>query len=418
MHLLIGLLVAAVLGYLIYRALAAPQTPQPVTLPGSSRGLAFLSNGLLFFREPGGALQQLHSPYAQEAEDRRERAKQRHGWKKGTAWGISGRGGMRDFDPAARPTQATSAVFERSGDLLYFLKEEAVGGLFRREAASGNEQRIFLKQGLHLSDLTLAPEGDRLAAASQNGPTCNVILVGIDGNGMREVTGGDSIDTAPTWIPGVPHRLLFQSCGLARNEEGFVVAQGPATIQTLDMQTGTVSAVLDDPRFDHLRPRVCSAGNLHFIRRPHEASSYGTSNLLLDTLLFPFRLLRAVFHYLNFFSMVYSRKPLTSASGPELSADAKDILLQGRRIDAQKALREARSANGIPSLVPASWELVRRDAQGREQVLATHVASYDLGADGTIVHTNGRGVFVLEPGGGERLALTEALVADVVAAAA
>jgi hypothetical protein len=82
-------------------------------------------------------------------------------------------------------------------------------------------------------------------------------------------------------------------------------------------------------------------------------------------------LLRAVFHYLNFFSLMYTRKPLTSASGPAMQADIKSILLQGRRIDAQKALGSEQPVQGAPSLVPNSWELVSRSREGVERILAT-----------------------------------------------
>jgi hypothetical protein len=403
--------------YLAYRYLVArPASESPVPAVRSNRGFAFLSNGLLFCREAGGEVQQVHSPYAQEAMDRRERARERHGWKEGTSFGIAAGRGMRSFDPADKPLQATSAAYQRNGDLLYFLKDDNVGGLFRRESATGNELRVLLRQNFDLADLALSPDGAMLAASSrQSGGTAHITLLKTDGNGLRDVTGGDSVDTAPSWIPGVAERLLFQSAGLARDDQGYVVAQGHATIQKLEMDTGKVVPILDDRAFDHLKPRVCPRGNLHFIRRPYEASTYGTSTLLLDTLLFPFRLLRAVFHYLNFFSLMYSRKPLTSASGPIVKADLKNILLQGRRIDAEKAMRGARPVKGVASLVPDSWQLVRRDAQGAERVLATNVASYDIGADGTIIYTNGRGVFVLDDDGRQGLALADELVADVVA---
>jgi hypothetical protein len=186
----------------------------------------------------------------------------------------------------------------------------------------------------------------------------------------------------------------------------------------LDMTSGSVAPILDDPRYDFLRPRVDPAGNLLFIRRPYEAPRYTTGSLIIDALLFPFRLLRAIFHYLNFFSLMYSRKPLTSASGPATQADIKQILLQGRRIDAEKALRSAETVQGVRSLVPQSWVLVRRGQQGTETVLATNVASFDIGADGTIVYSNGQAVFVLEQDGSSALATTGELVAEVVAAPA
>ncbi len=69
-----------------------------------------------------------------------------------------------------------------------------------------------------------------------------------------------------------------------------------------------------------------------------------------------------------------------------MEADWKNILLQGKRIDAEKALREAPAVHEVPSLVPADWQLVRRSPNGAEQVLATRVASYDIGADGAVVY--------------------------------
>ena len=418
MHIVFGLLVVGLVGFLLYRTfLAAPAVPLLAPTANSDRALAFLSNGLLFFRERGGEVRQLHSTYVQESMDRRERARERHGWKKDTSFGISAGGRMRGQAAPDKPPVVTTAAYEPGGNLLYFLKDDNVGGLFRRMADSGNEIRVLLRQNLHLGDLCLSPDNTLLAASSQlNDGPAHIALVEREGDNYREVTGGDTVDSAPAWVPGVANRLLFQSCGLGRNEQGYIVARGPASIQMLNMESGSVASVLENPAYDYLKPRVCPAGNLLFIRRPYEAPRYEMNNLLLDTLLFPFRLLRAVFHYLNFFSMVYSRKPLTSASGPEMRADMKDILLQGRRIDAQKALRTARPVQGVPSLVPNSWELVSRDREGMERVLATNVAAYDISAEGTIVYSNGRGVFVLEQEGPPRLAVTGDLVGDVVAA--
>ncbi|HSV44476.1 MAG TPA: hypothetical protein VLJ58_01690 [Ramlibacter sp.] len=417
MHVLIGLLLAALLVYLAYRFLASGRAPSgPAPLASSDRSFAFLSNGVLFCRERGAAVKQLESAYVQEAMDRRDRARERHSWKEGTSFGIASSGAMRNFGAVDKPILATAAAFEHDGSLLYCLKDDKVGGLFRRDAGSGAEQRLLLRQNLHLGDLALCAQAGKLAATShQSAGVANIALLAGDGSNYREVTGGDTVDSAPAWIPGVPDQLLFQSCGLARNEQGYIVAQGHATVQKLDMASGKVAAIVEDPRFDFLRPRVCPAGNLHFIRRPFEAPRYGASNILLDTLLFPFRLLRAVFHYLNFFSLMYSRKPLTSASGPAVKADMKDILLQGRRIDAEKALRSARAVQGVPSLVPDNWELVCRDPQGRERVLATNVASYDIGPDGTVLYSNGQGVFALDREGSPRLAMSDQLVAEVVA---
>ena len=419
MHFLFGILVAAILSYLVYRAFLAPaaSSPSVAAVRNCERSFAYLSNGLIFYRERDGAVKQVHSLYAQAAADQRERARERHGWKQGTSFGIAAGGGMRSFEGGEQAILATSAAFDADGNLLYFLKDATIGGLFSYEIASAKELRLLLKQGLHLCDLSPSPDGSMVAACSvQSNGRSNIALLKSDGSAYRDLTGGDSVDSAPTWVPGSPNCLLFQSAGLARNEQGYIVAQGHATIQKLDTDSGRIEAILDDASFDYLRPRVGPAGNLLFIRRPFESPHYGLGSMLADSLLFPFRLLGAVFHYLNFFSLMYARKPLTSANGPAVQADIKNILLQGRRIDAEKALRSARPVQGVPSLVPDSWVLVSRNQQGVEQVLATNVASYDISPDGALLYSNGQGVFVLDTDGVSRLALTNELVAEVVAA--
>lgn len=421
MQVLIGLLLAGVLAFLFYRTFMAPAATPPAAQPASGtrspRGFAFLANGLLFYRERDGEVTQLHSTYIQEAIDRREKTRDRHNWKQGTSFNVSANGGMRSFEVADKPILATTAAYESTGDLLYFLKDEGIGGLFRREAASGNELRVLLRPNLHLADLCPSPTGDRIAAASQQASgEANIVVFNRDGSAFRELTGGDTIDAAPAWMADAPKRLLFQSTGLARSEGGGILALGHASIQMLDMESGSISPILESPEFDYLKPRVCPAGNLLFIRRPYEAPRYSPANLFTDTLFFPFRLLRALFHYLNFFSLMYSRKPLTSASGPMLRADIKNILLQGRRIDAEKALRSERPVQGVPSLVPSTWQLISRTRNGDERVLATNVATYDLCPDGAIVYSNGRGVFVIERDGSAGLAVKDDLIAEVYAA--
>jgi len=217
----------------------------------------------------------------------------------------------------------------------------------------------------------------------------------IDGSDFREVTGGDTVDSAPAWVQGAGSEpaVVFESTGIARTPQGVMLGYGPTSIQLLDLGRGTLTAVLDDASYDHLGPRVGRDGALYFIRRPYESPQYSSGNFLVDVAMFPIRLVRALFHYLNFFSLTYSRKPLTSASGPLVEADIKELMVKNRKLDAEKALRDGTRIAGTPSLVPASWELVRRDQHGQEQTLARHVVAFDLDAADRVVYTNGYGVF-------------------------
>ena len=389
---------------------SASQTKEPYAL-------AFISNGKLFYQAPGEDIRELQSPHVQGVMERMVRHQEMHAWKDGTAFGTSFTGQANVTPADAVQIQAKSAQFVTHHKMLYILQDESFGGLFEYDLAHEKEKRLVHKQQLALDDLRISPDGRRLLCAQHaaNG-AANIVGMDVNGDNLVEMTSGDTVDAAPSWVPDQKNAILFQSSGLARNEAGFVLAQGPTSIQMADTTTGTLTTVLEDPRQDFLQPRVGPDGSLYFIRRPYEAPRYGVGSAIADTLLFPFRLLRAIFHYLNFFSLMYTRKPLTTASGPAMQADLKNILVKGKRLDAEAALRSHARLNGVPSLVPSSWQLIRRSPEGREHVLAKNVASFDFAWDGTILFSNGYGVFALDTANRPRILLKDKLITDIIVA--
>ncbi len=420
MHILIGLvLIVALVAWFLHA------TRPPSGLAGSAgsgasasmqgMSVAYISGGRLFCKTDNGPAREISSPYIQQVVDRLERSKERNAWKQGTSFQVAAHGGVRDFEGAGAGIRFSSAIFYEDRRLLYFLSDNAIGGLFSFDLDTGLEVRLLHKQRLDLSDLQVDAGGTRIVASSV-GPDgiSNIATLDIEGNQLRELTAGDTVDAAPAWVAGEPDTIVYQSAGLARSPQGYVAATGHTTIQKLNVRSGTMHTVLESTTHDFLHPRVSADGVLHFIRRPYEAASYSAGNIFIDTLLFPFRLLRAVFHYLNFFSLMYSRKPLTGAAGPKVQADIKHIILKGRHIDAEKALRQENAINGVASLVPRSWELVSRTHQGQETVLATNVASYDLLADGSIIYSNGRAMFMLGRGSQSSVLLQADLIGEIV----
>ena len=85
----------------------------------------------------------------------------------------------------------------------------------------------------------------------------------------------------------------------------------------------------------------------------------------------PIRLLKAVFGYLNFFTMVYGKEPLRSAGGPrtpELDQDLGKVWLHGRMIELSKVKNDPQYGG---NLVPGNWELIRVERAGAHaEVLA------------------------------------------------
>ncbi len=426
MHIILIAIIAALLIYIIVNSQkASPQNNEPSAEPtlainapaNSNHEFVFISKGKLFLKAGSRQIEEIHSPYVQEMIDRMNRKKQMHGWKQNTSLSQSfvGQGGAASNDQVE--LQVVSAQFCSNNKLIYFMKDSHVGGLFEYDADTKNERRLLHKQKLFLENLSVNTDDGKIVCSEHhtNG-IANIVVLDNEGNDYKQLTEGDTVDSSPTWIPGNEKSILYQSSGLARSEDGYVIAHGPASIKMLDLANNDVVSVLEDPATDFMQPKVDRQENLYFIRRPYEAQQYGGVNVLLDAILFPFRLLRAVFHYLNFFSLMYSRKPLTSASGPRVEADIKDMLIKGKRIDAEKALRKESRINGIPSLVPRSWQLVKRTKNGTETILATNVASFDITSEDVILYSNGYAVFQLAPDNQSHVVLRDKLIADVIAA--
>jgi hypothetical protein len=360
----------------------------------------------LFFKQGDLAVHQVDSRFGQDIVNRAIQRYQRKGWKlSGQEQGspFSGRmlWGVDDIDPVNLRVNITGVTRGEQAETLFFVLEtNYVGGLFRYDWANDRERRIFHREGFHVRDLDKHPESELIACTRYlpNGIS-NVCI--IQGHSLRPVTEGDSIDGAPSWIPGKEQELVFQSAGVARNAQGVAMGIGPFVVQKLDLKDGTLTTLLDDPGYDFLLPHLVAEGDVYFIRRPYEAPGsqrFSVGKFLGDILLFPYRVLRAFVHFLNFFSLTFSKKPLISAGGPRMQVEQQNLMLWGRMVDAEKALRENARGQEIPSLVPPSWELVRRGPSGDESVLARSVVAFDVDGEGRIAYTNGSAVYQLDDG--------------------
>jgi len=236
-----------------------------------------------------------------------------------------------------------------------------------------------------------------------------------DGTDMRDVTQGDTIDDAPRWVPGSARELVFQSSAIGRNRAGLAVTQAPFAIHQLDLEAGTVTSLAEDPKFDLLTPQLAMDGSLYYIRRPYRDPNQQPSpwRAALDLVLLPVRLLYAIFQFLNFFTVRYTGNTLTTTGNSrQKHADLRKMMVWGNLLDADKAAD--RADDGTPALVPKSWELIRRRG-AVEEVVAKGALCYDLYSDGSVLYSNGSGIYRVDQNASvERLA-KDALIEQVVA---
>ncbi len=368
-----------------------------------------IANGQLWHTVGQTPATQLQSQFAKELIEREASSRRTTGWKHAEREGQSGMlsgsqlwgrgGGGGDLAPPRYLYACTSATPQV---IYYTLSVARSVGLFRYHVDEQREVRLFHRNKVPVLGMAFDPRANRIILANGNDDgTAQLDVYDDEGNHKGAITGGDCVDAAPAMIPALASTLIYQSCGVARHPQtGQVVAMGHSTINRLNYANGQLDTILDDPAYDFVAPKAGVDGSLYAIRRPVEKPvQEQAGGAIKDTLLLPFRLGKAVFGYLNFFSMIYGKEPLRSAGGPrtpELDQDLGKLWLHGRMIELSKIKLDAQY-NG--SLVPASWELVcLPPGGGGMQVLASHVVSFDVTADGTVVYTNGYDLTALRGG--------------------
>lgn len=380
----------------------------------SNPTLAALSEGRLYLKNGSSPPRRHESDFAQEILDRHLRMQQKDAWK--TAGGgkeesmmpraaLWGRGGGSDNVPIVVSSVAPG---EKEGTISYALETEAVGGLLEYTVSEKHERRLFHREGFRASHLDRHPESRKLVCSIPAAGGSNLAVIDPDGANIHVGTEGDSFDDAPTWIEGEKFAAVFQSAGLARNRDGFVHGLGPFGIERINFKTGEMETLCESNEYDFLQPHMDAKGSLYYIRRPYlpDGPKPPWSKTLKDVLLFPVRLVRAVIHFLDAFSRLFSQKPLMSAGGPKQEGtDANKLWIHGRLLEMKKS-----EGSESHALAPNDWQLVRCSASGEVSVLARSVLAYDLAPDGTLATTDGQKLFIHRNGKPEKvgeLSLTE-----------
>lgn len=376
--------------------------PGPVSVAAMSTSIAFISAGKLHVSVGGKPPRTIESQFAREMEERMEKARRRHGWKGDSDERVSNLPGAAVWGKQALANAETvrvecSAIARgpNADEVTFALRLGELGGVFDSALADGNERRLMHRAQLRVEEMDRHPRNGTLVYAEvAGGGTIHLAIKRPLDNAGQEITEGDSFDQAPSWVEGEDGRVVYQSAGLGRSQHGHVASVGPFVIHELDLRTGEMTTLLEDADRDLLLPHKRADGSLYFIQRPYEGRTrvhYGKT--FLDVLLLPVRLLETLFHWANFMSWIYSGRPLAKAGEVRAAPpDLKRLVLWGRAVEAEKAAREARR-EGPRELVPSSWQLIRRAADGRETVLGKAVLGYDIASDGAVLFTDGRAIY-------------------------
>ena len=387
-----------------------------MSAPSPKCTIAFLAQGKIRVKAGTETPRTVDSAYGNSIREKAVRAQQKHSWKSAGGdgspfsamlWGKSGTNG--DI-----PLAITSICGGKEpGGLIYSLESGSLCALLQVEQLGAEERRLWNDNRTQIRHVSVSREtGDMVFSILHENGTANVGVKMAGEGGVKELTEGDSFDTAPRWLPGSGRKIIFQSAGIGRNREGHFLALGPFTIQLLDPEVGEMKTLLEARQYDHLAPQGLPDGSLLYIRRPYsQHDRLHPLRALKDIILFPFRLLYAIFQYLNFFSAMYTGKKLSSGDGKSREMDMKQMMIWGNLVRAQQRGRTVEDESA--DLVPKSWQLCRRSPNGETKILGGGVLAYDVSEDGRIVFTNGNAIYLLHPDGRKQHVWNESMIEQV-----
>jgi hypothetical protein len=355
----------------------------------------FISDGRLYIHDDDG-IREITSKFAAEKAEEAERQKELHSWKAeggqesiyfsaDTIWGRQAQ--ARPF----RGFRFKAVMIKDSNTLYYLLTNDFITGLFRYSVKDDEEVRLFHKRDFtELGMDYLTDTNEFVTAVVMEGGNVNIELLDSEGRYNQTLTSGDSRDCNPSFSKFNNRDVLYQTAGIARGKEGFVVAYGPEAIHKVRIDTGDITELLSDDKYDYLLPRDDMNGNLYCIRRPYLQPYYVSPlKMLINILTFPVRFVIAIVNFLNAFTKLFSQKPFTQI-GPDIrpGIENKYINVLGRTIDLAKLQRSTKSIDRA-SLVPKSWELVKLSKEGQLETIAEKVSSFDIDTNGNVHFTNG-----------------------------
>lgn len=293
--------------------------------------------------------------------------------------------------------------------LIYSVEVENNSGIFIKYLNNDKEMEHHVihdsKAGFYNLDYNSSK--DEVVVAVQQSPLeRNIALLDIKTSRYRVITEGDSIDDNPVWGKANPENIYFDSTGVGRNGQGIAIGFSTKIINKLNTQTGELNELIAFDGHDCFLPKVDSHDNVYFIKRPYQ-SHYNRFMSIKDIIFMPFKILKAIFKWIEFFTIRHTGEPLvTGGSNPAKSKEMEpqEIIINGNIINADKVMKE-NNARGekYPGIAPKEWELVKMDRDGKYNCIKKGVMGFNIDSEGKIVYSNGKYILRLNENGKEEV---------------
>ncbi|MDE7304229.1 MAG: hypothetical protein K2N60_13030 [Oscillospiraceae bacterium] len=329
---------------------------------------------------------------------------QRKEWKTtGTGANFMGMASADMIDADELPVQI-SGLGVHGDELVYGVNLEAVGSLYHRSFDPSDDCEGLVRASNEFVFGSFDIKDDKLAVCMGASNFQHIAVMDMNGH-YDEYTDGDTTEENPCWA-AKKNGVYFSTAGYARNQNGVISATSPRSIAYLDLDKKSMSEIVSDESYDYLHVRQDTNGDLYYIRQPYGGEKPQGGITFKDVVLFPYRLIKGIFGFLNFFTTIFGGESLKtggSANGAKFKQRSqKEMIIEGNVINAEK-LDKINEANGDKhgGIMPASRVLIRRTADGSEEIIKKGVLDYILDGDGNAIVSNGRHLLRIDRDGNE-----------------
>ena len=342
-------------------------------------------------------------------------------------WKFSGEGARfrGDFERNQGRREETVTAYingvDWDGDkIVYAFTVNGSSGVYRKDVESEKAQEEHIFSASDTEILSVHVSGGSIAVTVRSDDvTSSIGTLDSRSSELRTLTGGDARDANACPSKRNPAELLFDSAGVGRTADGsFSGKYAPASIYRIHRDTLDLVEIKADKRYSYVKPVEDAEGNIWCIRRPNGGK--GGGNLFWDILLFPFRILKAIFGFLQAFTVIFGHTSLTTgtADGDNPTrgrkTDTRKLFVDGSLIEADKEFKRNRKFKDREyGFIPASWKLVKLG--DKEEIVAHGVCDFSLGAGGAVYYTDGRHIWRREGGKDTKITNTDCCLALSVA---
>lgn len=305
--------------------------------------------------------------------------------------------------------------FGSPDEIIYSMTVNQLSGVMKKDltAAKDGEGHIIHSRELVFNGAYPDKENKKFVTCiKDNFVNSHLAVFDLASSDYMTLTDGDCCDFDASFSASNDSLIYFASKGAGRNGNGEFVKYSPSSIFSYDLLSGDVDEIVTEPNKSLAKPKDDENGNLYYIIRPEKERKTSFFGLLLDAILIPWKILKALFNFIELFTVMFTGKGFTEKSNnPAKTRDKtpQEIAIDDNLINAEEEYKKnLRHKDNFAGIAPWSWQLVKRSANGTVTPIKNGVIDYCILSDGRIACTNGKHIFVIDENGkSEKIADTD-----------